>query len=96
MLPFFLLLIFIPGCQHKPSEKDIEKNLSGAMEKYLNSNPTSDFSKATFNVTDVIYFEEKTFYRCEFKIHLVSPKKDTTGVMTADVSKDFERVIRKS
>ena len=90
-----IILALLSGCIRKQSEKEIEQSLTVAMNKYLNSDPRVDSTKSKFNVVDVIFFEDKNFYECEFKVHLVSPTKDTTGVMTASISKDFERVNRK-
>lgn len=90
------ILAFISGCVKKPSEKDIEKSLTNTMNKFLNTNTRVDSSKSKFDVLDVVYFEDEALYHCEFKVHLISPTKDTTGVMTATISKDFERVHRKS
>jgi hypothetical protein len=90
------VLVLISGCIKKPTEDDIEKSLSNAMVRYLNDPAHIDTSIVKFSVKDVIFFDDKTQYQCEFKIRLVSPGKDTTGVMTASISKDFERVHRKS
>ena len=65
------------------------------MDHFLNSSKKIDTSKVKFTVLDVLFFEDKSAYDCEFKVHLVSPGKDTTGIIAATISKDFERVNRK-
>ena len=91
----FSTLLTLAACKSKPTEQDTEANLAKAMTKSLNENHRADSLKAKFEILDVTYYEEQTLYRCEFKVHLKSPQKDTTGIMSADISKDFQRVIRK-
>jgi len=90
------LVFFMFGCKKRLSETDIERNLTVAMTRFLNSPPRVDTSKVKFTVVDVTFFDNKSSYECEFKIHLVSPGKDTTGIMAASISKDFERILRKN
>jgi PBP1b-binding outer membrane lipoprotein LpoB len=91
------LLLF--SCLKKTSKKEVEDNLKAAMDQYLNHQPRLDTSKVKFNVLDVSYYEDKMTYICEFKVNM-SRKindqiKDTSGIMAANVSKDFKTVGRK-
>jgi glycine cleavage system protein P-like pyridoxal-binding family len=90
------IVIYMTACKSKTSDQEVEQKLSAAMSKNLNANHLADSLHTTFDILDVNFYEEKTLYHCEFKVHLKNPTKDTTGIMTADISKDFERVIRKN
>jgi len=56
-----------------------------------------DTSKTKFQILDVNYFEDKTFFECQFKVHMyvLSTGFDTVGMMAARISKDFATVNRK-
>ena len=84
------------SCIKKPSRNELEMALMNAMSNNLNSNPNIDTSKIKFTVLSVDYFEEKTFYACEFKVRMKTPITDTTGIMAANVNKDLEHVVRKN
>lgn len=96
---FVLIVSFLLGdsaCLKKTSNADIETGLKAAMTRSLNSNPDIDTSKVKFTVLEVAYFEEKNTYACEFKVNMKTPKIDTTGMMSANISKDFVRIFRKN
>jgi hypothetical protein len=86
------------SCLKKTSKKELEDNLKTAMGLYLNHKPNMDTSRVHFEVLDVTYFEEKTDYLCEFKVNMKEKIneqiKDTTGSMSARISKDFKEVSR--
>jgi hypothetical protein len=50
-------------------------------------------------VLEVVYFEDKADYICEFKVNMKEKHdnilKDTTGSMSATISKDFKTVTRR-
>lgn len=91
-------LIFLMGisCVKNRNPRQTQDNLEAAMDKYLASE--KDTHEYKFKVLDVLFFEDKKDYKCEYKVRMTTVKtgKDTVGVMTADVSKDFEKVKRKS
>jgi hypothetical protein len=94
----FLLIVLIsvvPGCKRRMSDTAVKKNLTDAMKTFLNTGKNIDHSKISFDVVDVTYFEDKTAYDCEFRIHMKSSAKDTVGTMGAQISKDFSTVKRK-
>jgi hypothetical protein len=97
LLIFCSLLSF--SCRKKISGKDIQESLKTAMSTYLNHQPRIDTTQLKFKVLEVIYFEDKTFYRCEFKVNmkqnLNGQLKDTTGMMAANITKDFKDITRK-
>ena len=66
------------------------------MQKFLYQQVNNDSTKVKYQVNKVYYFETKEIYLCEFNVRVVSQKLDTTGTMTADISKDFLTVKRKS
>jgi hypothetical protein len=84
------------SCIKKPTQNELETALMDAMSHDLNSNPNLDTSKVKFTVISVDYFEEKTFYACEFKVRMKTSNTDTTGIMAANVNKDLEHVVRKN
>lgn len=77
---------------------DVQESLKSAMDLYLNHQPRIDTSRVKFNVLEVVYFEDKTNYLCNFKVNLkekrINQLFDTTGNMSARISKDFKTVSR--
>ncbi len=65
------------------------------MAQYLNSPKRVDSTKVKFTVLDVAYYEDKTVFDCQFKVHMKNATTDTVGDMGATVSKDFSKVKRK-
>ncbi len=95
---FFLINIcgiIMVSCIKKPSKADIESSLITAMSKHLNSDPQIDTSVVKFKVLSVTYYEEVVNYACEFKVEMKTDHSDTTGLMTARISKNFDKVIRR-
>ena len=88
------------SCVKKTSKKETEENLKTAMGLYLNHQPRVDTALVKFKVLEVTYFEEKNVYLCEFKVNLKQKVNnqlvDTTGIMSANISKDFRDVSRKN
>jgi hypothetical protein len=95
LLIFALLLFFGIACKRHLSHTDIENQLKSSMHKFLIKRKDYDSSKLKFDVQKVYFFEEKNSYDCEFVVRMRSNGYDTTGVMTATISKDFTRVSRK-
>lgn len=98
---FFVVILLgflLFSCAKKISKKDVEESLKSSMGLYLNHQPRIDTSRVKFNVLEVIYFEDKTFYLCNFKVNMkekrVNQIFDTTGTMSARISKDFKNVSR--
>ena len=87
------------SCVKKAGKKELEDNLKAAMVAHLNHNPQIDTSRVKFYIQEVIFFEEKEDYLCEFKVNmkekLNTQLKDTTGTMSAKISKDFKIVTRR-
>jgi hypothetical protein len=74
--------------------------LKSAMSDYLNKDPRSK-DKYQYDVTSVTYFEDKSFYICEFKVHMTSAmtaqnvrKVDTIGSMKVKIDKNFKVISR--
>ncbi len=86
------------SCVKKTNRKETEESLKTAMGLYLNHQPKIDTSKVKFNVLEVIYYEDKSFYICNFKVNMKARKDnqmiDTVGAMSARISKDFRTVSR--
>ena len=79
-------------------KEDVQESLKSAMDLYLNHQPMIDTSGVKFSVLEVIYFEDKSNYICNFKVNMkgkrVNQLFDTTGAMSARISKDFKNVSR--
>ena len=93
-------LFFFISCIKKDSEKQIRENLKTAMELSLNHNPRIDTAKVKFKVLEVAYYEAKNGYICDFKVNMKERRdgqlNDTTGMMSANISKDFKDVTRRN
>jgi hypothetical protein len=93
-----LLLLALAGC-HTPTAKDLrekkEIRLKQAMLQKLYKDINNDSSTVKYEILSVSFFEGREYYNCEFKVHLKQPQLDTTGFMTADISKDMSVVKRK-
>lgn len=90
-----LILLSVFACQKKPKPDEVEQRLKKAMSEFLYQSVNNDSSRVTFDVKEVIYFEEAEGYECEFKVNMAQAGKDTLGVMKATVTKDFTKVSRK-
>jgi len=81
------------SCKRHLKPDDTKNVLMTTMEKYLNGQ--KDTTKVRFHVMDVIFYEDKTVYDCQFRVEMKEPRKDTVGAMYAWISKDFQTVRRK-
>ncbi|MFI5154489.1 MAG: hypothetical protein ACHQET_14225 [Chitinophagales bacterium] len=89
-------MVAINSCSRKLSHDQVEQRLKEAMKTFLSHQEFRyDTSRAEFTIDSVVYFEDKKFYECEFNVHLKKKNYDTTGIMTARISKDFTTVTRK-
>jgi hypothetical protein len=98
MKSILLLAVFLVmfACKHATTRNEVERKLKKSMTEYLYNSVNNDSSQVKFNVLNVIFFEEKNIYRCEFDVQMTRPNgRDTTGTMSADISKDFKKVSRK-
>lgn len=89
---FFALALSCRAKHATPAE--IENDLKSAMQSYLYSTINNDSSNIKYRVQDVTYFEDKDKYICEFKVNLKEKLFDTTGIMKANISKDFKKIDR--
>jgi hypothetical protein len=90
-----LILAYAIACKHVPTRDETVASLKKAMLNYLTHQPNYDASRVQFDVQDVYFFEDKTFYTCQFKVKMVQNGRDTIGNMFGTVSKDFATVHRK-
>ena len=82
------------SCKTKNTSMAVENDLKNTMQTYLYTAIDNDSSNAKYRVLDVTYYEDKDKYICEFKVNLKAKLFDTTGIMKANVSKDFKKVTR--
>jgi hypothetical protein len=96
-IPIFCVFLLIVACKRAHSVAEVRKELSKAMLTSLWTDHNKDTSKVKFEILDVNYFEDTTFFECEYKVHMhiVKTGFDTVGMMAARVSKDFITVKRK-
>src|SRR5579862_7600377 len=71
---FFLGFLFY-SCKKKETTRDIAESLKTTMNIYLNHDPRIDNSRVKFNVLDVVYFEDRSAYVCEFKVNMKEKTK---------------------
>jgi len=91
----FLLIFILTNCKRHLSKDYVEEHLKDSMKSFLYNKKNLDTTKTKFTVLSVTYFEDSTFYDCEFKVNLKEGNLDTTGIMSARISKDFSVVKRK-
>jgi hypothetical protein len=90
---FYIVVLF--ACNRNPSPKELQNKLKFTMTDFLYKGVNYDSSKVKYRVQDVIYYIDKDYYDCEFKVFMsVKGGKDTLGNMRAKVSKDFTKVLR--
>ena len=91
----FLLTL---GCKRKLTPDEVRTELKQAMLHHLQKGSNFDSSKVHFKILDVFYFEDRKVYNCEFRVGMKIPEKnlDTVGVMTANITKNFDSVYRKN
>jgi hypothetical protein len=98
MKKFFLFVVvwaLCAGCRPNVLKGDaLKSKLMETMSDYMNKNPSDTAHK--FIVKDVVFFprKDKNFYDCTFTVEMQSKDKDTTGVMTAEITNDFKKVFR--
>jgi hypothetical protein len=88
------------SCSLHKGPADPNPLLKTAMTDYLNQDPKSK-GKYSYDITSVTYFEEPSYYICEFKVHMTNanaaqnyPKIDTTGAMKVKIDKNFKVISR--
>ncbi len=94
------LFFFISCIKKDNAETDLEENLKTAMDLSLNHHPRIDTARVKFKVLEVAYYEAKNGYICDFKVNMKERRdgqlNDTTGMMSANISKDFKDVTRRN
>lgn len=96
-LQVLCLMIFciVLSCKAKDStQQGVEDDLKNAMRTHLYNAVNNDSTNVKYNIEKVIYFEERNKYICEFTVSVHAKLFDTTGIMKADISKDFKSVKR--
>jgi hypothetical protein len=90
---FFVMILF--ACNRNLSPEELRAKLKSTMTDFLYKGVSYDSSKVKYRVEDVIYYIDKDYYDCEFKVFMsVNGGKDTLGGMSAKISKDFTKVLR--
>lgn len=95
MKPFLLslLLVLSFACKRKLDKNETERQIRKAMHAFLMKG--KDSTQIKFDIKNVEYFEDSSFYDCRFVVEMQFKGKDTTGYMRAKVYKDFETVKRR-
>ncbi len=92
---FILLLTLGSGCKPKVlSGVELQNKLIATMDDYLHKTLQPG---VTFTIKDVIYYpqQDKKNYICQFHVDMHFKSKDTTGIVAATISNDFNKVIRE-
>lgn len=92
-----LMVSLLCACvrQHADTPEEKKEKLMAAMQDFLYKSINYDSSKVKYHVLDVLYFEANAVYDCEYKVNMRTATLDTTGTMSARVSKDMKTVVRK-
>src|SRR4030095_10016463 len=94
-LKIFIFSLILFACKATTDPRpQIEQDLKATMQSYLYNAINNDSSNAKYRVEDVIYFDDKDKYICNFTVNLKAKLFDTTGEMRATVSKDF-RIVKR-
>ena|ERR1700738_4852668 len=93
-IPFLLLWVLMIHCKRALSHTELEAQMKKAMLHSLQTGKGYDATKMKFEILDVNYYEDATFYICEFHVRLHQNGGDTTGEMRSTISKDFSVVRR--
>lgn len=89
-------IIVSTSCQRKLSPREVKENLERSMTAFLQKEHGPDTPPLNFKMVDVIYFEEASFYTCEFTVKLTRPDgSDTTGIIKSRITKDFATVTKR-
>lgn len=97
---FFCVCLLLMSCSLHKTPADPNPQLKSAMSDYLNTDPRSK-GKYHYDITSMTYFEEPSFYICEFKVHMTNAistqearKIDTIGAMKVKIDKNFKVIGR--
>ena len=95
VLSFALLFLLSTACREKQlSQGKVKEQLEKAWTRHLQEHSSSNKPQPQFNVLDVVYYEDSTFYLCQFKVKMTLPNgQDTTGTMQGKVTKDFTTIF---
>lgn len=93
-----LLAVLFSACKIKTelSPDELQNKLNQTMQEYLYNQINNDSTHIKYHVLSGYNFAEVEYYDCEFKVYVKKDNHDTTGIMSANISKDFTTVKRKS
>ncbi len=90
----FIILLILGGCKPKVlSGVQLENKLKETMKEYLD---TTLQPGVAVTIKDVIYYPEKdkNYYICQFHVSMHYSNKDTTGIVAATITNDFNKIER--
>jgi len=91
---FILLLALGAGCKPKVlSRTGLQKKLIATMNDYLHKTLQPGVE---YTIKDVIYYPEvmEKNYICQFHVNMHFKNRDTSGIVAATISYDFNKVAR--
>jgi hypothetical protein len=90
-----LLLVLFAACGEKRlTQGQVKEKLENAWTRHLQEHKSPNKPQPHFDVLDVVYYEDSTFYLCQFKVKMTLPTgQDTTGTMQGKVTKDFSTIF---
>lgn len=96
-LLLFTSLVF--ACRHQTADtpEEVKLKLKKTMTNFLYKGINNDSTHVKYQVLDVVYFDDvkKDEYVCEFDVRMKERNLDTTGKMSARISRDMTRVFRR-
>ena len=92
-----LLLSLAFACKYHGSNapEELREKLKKTMTDFLYKNNHVDSADVKYDILEVVYYENPTDYVCEFKVHMKEGSLDTTGMMSARITKDMSHVLRR-
>ena len=91
---FLLFTLLFTGCKQKVlSGKELEDKLKQTMTEYLHKTMRAG---TEVKINDMTWYpdKERKIYICDFTVNVHSATSDTTGLMKASISQDFNTVTR--
>jgi hypothetical protein len=87
--------IIMLSCKAKsPAPANVEDTLKKTMQSYLYKAVNNDSSYVKYHIDKIIFYDDDSQYICNFTVHMKAKNFDTTGIMKANISKNFLKISR--
>jgi len=91
---FFVAIFLLIACKQKVlTGKELEDKLKETKTEYLHKTMRAG---TEVKIEDMTWYpdKERKIYICDFKVNVHTATSDTTGIMRASISQDFDKVDR--